>query len=390
MNIAWLKQFGIAHAANRRFKSHQLVTRYKRTVTHYARIDPVPVSTEWRDRANVLAQHARDSRLSIFFIGTDEQQDKSGLLQALERLGEVRCFLRDEGGWGQNDPAPYGQRRERNTQRIEHLFAENASRGWVPHLLITQTWGCLVEPACFSRLRERYGVFVVNIAMDDRHQYWGTKVEGQWDGTYPLIPHIDLTLTAAQEAVSWYRKESGVALYFPEASDPEIFHPMPSLSKIHDISFVGGRYGIREKIVNALRQAGVRVSAYGSGWAGGRIATEDVPILFARSKIVLGVGTIGHCDDFYALKLRDFDAPMSGSCYLTSDNPDLRDLYNIGDEIAVYTDVSNCVEQVCRLLKDDVGRESIASAGRARALRDHTWDRRFSNLFAMLAVADGS
>lgn len=119
---------------------------------------------------------------------------------------------------------------------------------------------------------------------------------------------------------------------------------------------------------------------------GGRIATEDVPALFAQSKIVLGVGTIGHCDDFYALKLRDFDAPMSGSCYLTHDNRDLHGLYDIGTEIATYSTMDDCVKQVRSLLADDSRRESIAGAGRARAIREHTWDRRFSELFLRLSA----
>jgi len=104
--------------------------------------------------------------------------------------------------------------------------------------------------------------------------------------------------------------------------------------------------------------------------------------LFAQSKIILGSGTIGHCTDFYALKLRDFDGPMSGSFYLTHDNSDLRDVYKIGSEIETYRDVDDCIEKVKWYLIHDVERESIASAGRQRALNDHTWIRRFSDLFA--------
>ncbi|MBU0751001.1 MAG: glycosyltransferase [Gammaproteobacteria bacterium] len=386
---AWLKQFDAAREINSRLKARQAVSRYRRTVAHYSALDEAPISDAWRARAQVLSRSPKGRDLRIFFVGTDEQQDKSGFLQALERLGDVRCFVREDGSWGQNDPAPYQQRRERNTLRLEQLFADNASEGWVPQLLIAQTWGCLIEPACFSRLRDRYGVFVVNIAMDDRHQYWGSKVAGMWDGTYPLIPHIDLTLTAAPEAVGWYRKEGGVALYFPEASDPEIFHPMPDLPKIHDVSFVGVRYGIRERIVNALRQAGVSVSAYGTGWEGGRIANENVPKLFAQSKIVLGVGTIGHCDDFFALKLRDFDAPMSGSCYLTHDNSDLHHLYDVGTEIATYTCVDDCVEKARSMLSDKVRINLIGEAARRRACRDHSWDRRLSDLLSSLETLSG-
>jgi hypothetical protein len=322
-------------------------------------------------------------------MGTDEQQDKSGCVQALQRVADVEVFTREDGGWGQNDPANYEVRRVRNTRRLWKLVSELAERSRAPDLMIMQTWGCLVAPELFSSIRSAFGTLIVNIAMDDRHQYWGQRVNGEWDGTFPLIAHLDLTLTAAPEAVGWYRKEGGAALFFPEASDPDIFHPMPELPKTHGVSFVGSRYGIREKVVTALLAAGIPVTTYGSGWESGRIATEDVPKLFAQSKIVLGVSAIGHCPDFVGLKLRDFDAPMSGSCYLTQHNDDLCGLYATGREIDTYRSVAECVDRVRYLLSHDVDREAMAAAGRARAARDHTWDVRLRSLWRHLGWGGG-
>ncbi len=347
----------------------------------YQGMKEIAVNVSWQARVQSLHNSQRSGSLRVFFMGTDEQQDKSGFLQALQRFSEVRCFIREDGSWGQNDPSPYHLRRIRNTQRLEALLDEHAREGWIPQLLIVQTWACLVEPACFSRLRQRYGLFIINIAMDDRHQYWGSKVSGEWSGTYPLIPHIDMTLTAAPEAVNWYRKEGGAALFFPEASDPDIFFPMPELPKIHDVSFVGSCYGLRAELVAALRKAEIGVSAYGNGWDGGRIDNESVPALFAQSKIILGVSAIGHSRDFVGLKLRDFDAPVSGSCYITQHNQDLGSLYRLDKEIVTYRDVSDCVRKVRMLLGDKKLREEIAAAGRTRALENHTWDARFRTLF---------
>ncbi len=101
-----------------------------------------------------------------------------------------------------------------NTQRLWTLVSELAERGWIPNFLIAQTWGCLIEPEVFSSIRKAFGTLVINVAMDDRHQYWGRKVNGECDGTYSLVPHIDLTLTAAPEAVDWYRMEGSAALFF--------------------------------------------------------------------------------------------------------------------------------------------------------------------------------
>lgn len=372
--LTWL------YRVNARLKCWQTKRSYRATLRRYGGMESYTPDAPLLSlrKSNKREWHRRPR---IFFMGTDEQQDKSGLAQALQRVADVEVFTRDDGAWGQNDPASYEIRRARNTQRLWALVSELAARGWIPDLLLMQTWGCLVEPEMFSRIRQNFGTVIVNIAMDDRHQYWGQRVNGKWDGTFSLIPHIDLTLTAAPEAVDWYRKEGGAALFFPEASDPGIFHPMPELPKIHDVSFVGSRYGIREKVVSALRNGGIQVTAYGSGWDNGRIATEDVPRLFAQSKIVLGVSAIGHCPDFVGLKLRDFDAPMSGSCYLTQHNADLCGLFDIGREIVTYHSAAGCIDRVRYLLEHDVERETIAAAGHVRAMREHTWDMRLRALF---------
>jgi spore maturation protein CgeB len=109
-----------------------------------------------------------------------------------------------------------------------------------------------------------------------------------------------------------------------------------------------------------------------------------VPHLFACSRIVLGIGTVAQSDRLVALKMRDFDGPMSGSCYVTQRNSDLELLYEVGEEIAVYGSDDECVHVVRELLNDDRRREQIAAAGRRRAASAHTWELRFRQLLAVL------
>jgi spore maturation protein CgeB len=322
--------------------------------------------------------------VSIFFLGTDEQQDRGGMLQALDRIGTLNYFTRTDGSYGQNYPGPDSDRRRTNSERLLALFDEFVQAGRVPDILLAQTWAGYVDPKVLGKIRREYGTLIINIGMDDRHQFWGRKVAGEWRGTRGLIAHLDLALTAAPECVEWYEKEGCPALFFPEASDPSIFYPMTELPKLYDICFVGGRYGVREQIISALRRAGLQVTAYGAGWEGGRLETADAPRLFAQSKIVLGIGTIGHCEDFYALKMRDFDGPMSGSLYLTHANPDLDLVYCVGKEIVTYRSIDECIEKARWYIAHDEEREQIAEAGRRRAVADHTWDKRFGDLLESL------
>jgi len=68
--------------------------------------------------------HEAHRRPRVFFMGTDEQQDKSGFIQALQRVADVEVFTREDGAWGQNDPAAYEVRRTRNTRRLWELVSE--------------------------------------------------------------------------------------------------------------------------------------------------------------------------------------------------------------------------------------------------------------------------
>ena len=63
-------------------------------------------------------------------------------------------------------------------------------------------------------------------------------------------------------------------------------------------------------------------------------------------------------------------------------------LFEVGRELATYRDAADCVEKVRHYLARDAERESIAAAGCARAIRDHTWDQRFSDVMHAIA-ADG-
>ena len=320
-----------------------------------------------------------------FFVGGCWDQDRTGLIQGLQHFGEVGVFRGpDEKNEVRTarDARDIEACRAANQQALEAEFSEFARRGPVT-ALIGQMWNFSVPAAALARIRAS-GVPVVNIAMDDRHSFHQTPLADGTDGGVAGIVHaITLGATAAPECVSWYQGLGTPALFFPEASDPALFGPSDQ-PKVHDITFVGANYGFRGRVVASLRRAGLRVTTYGSDWPEGQIASEAIPELFARSRIVLGVGGILHCSDFTALKLRDFDAPMSGSFYLTQANPDLALVFQVGEEIETWGSIPELVSKCRHYLADDAARERIARRGRIRATAVHTWRQRFSHLLTCL------
>lgn len=364
-----LKKISWIYAINAWIKVRREKKVFSKTLQHYKNMPA-------KEIRKVSFKKPATGKINFFYLGTDELQDRSGILQAVEHFGNLSYFTKADNSYGQYTHGTIEERQKKNADRLLEIVEKLHSNGSTPQILIAQTFDSYIDAKVFSKLRDTYGTIIINIGMDDRHQYWA--------GTYGLIPHIDMALTAAPECVEWYLKEGCPTIFFPEASDSTIFHPMPELPKTHDVSFVGAKYGIREKIVTALRRNGIQVTTYGGGWGSGFLAVEEVPKLFAQSKIILGVGTIGYSEDFYALKMRDFDGPMSGSCYITHDNPDLRSLFEIGKEMMTYKTVQDCVEKISALLKNDKERERIAYAGYLRAKQNHTWVQRFESLMDYL------
>jgi spore maturation protein CgeB len=362
----WLKKNKFIFNINAKVKSVIDKNRYNNLVKFYKNLPIISKKIKIKSQLNHI----------FFYLGTDELQDFGGIIQGLQTHGKVFYFTKKNGEYGQYVNFSEEERKQKNSNRLLEIFNELKKTSQVPSILFSQTFNTYIDASVFKIIKKEYNTLIINIGMDDRHQFK--------DNIYPMLKYIDLGLSAAPECVEWYLKEGCPAIFFPEASDENIYHPMPNLLKKHDVSFVGAKYGIREKIVLALRDEGIQVTAYGSGWGTGFLPVSEVPKLFAESKIVLGVGTIGHSHDFYALKMRDFDGPMSGSCYLTHDNSDLYSLFEIGKEIVTYKDIAECVEKVKYLLKNESEREAIARAGYIRAKAEHTWTIRFKNVLDII------
>lgn len=83
--------------------------------------------------------------------------------------------------------------------------------------------------------------------------------------------------------------------------------------------------------------------------------------------------------------MRMFEATGVGSCLLTDEGPNVRDLFEPGREIVTYSGVEDCIEKARYLMDHDAERKAIADAGHQRTLRDHTTDRRCEEIDAILS-----
>jgi hypothetical protein len=126
------------------------------------------------------------------------------------------------------------------------------------------------------------------------------------------------------------------------------------------------------------------------GVCGPKLDDEEMVTMYSRAKISLGFSTVGqtHLTDrpIQQVRLRDFEAPMSGAFYMVAEMPELRQFFEIGSEIVTYTDPEDLVAKCRYYLEHDDERERIRVAGHQRALRDHTWQRRFQDVFRTVGL----
>ena len=115
-----------------------------------------------------------------------------------------------------------------------------------------------------------------------------------------------------------------------------------------------------------------------------------VPALFARSKINIGFTRMTVDDPWRSglnqVKLRDFEVPMAGGFYLVEKAPDYRDLFKIGAEVETWVRPEELLDKIRYFLSHESERADVARNGHQRALRDHTWQKRFADLFRTLGL----
>ena len=105
---------------------------------------------------------------------------------------------------------------------------------------------------------------------------------------------------------------------------------------------------------------------------------------FRGAKIVLN--TLNPAE-IWGTNVRTFEACGAGAFQIVDWRPGLGQLFEIGREVEVFTDLDDLHGKIGRYLPDPEARAAIAAAGQARARRDHTYRIRLGQLLESVAGA---
>jgi spore maturation protein CgeB len=248
---------------------------------------------------------------------------------------------------------------------------------------------------------------------------WYCNASYQFHLVKDIAPAFDFSLVPEKFRLVDYKNIGANPIYFQEAANPKIYKPY-NVAKSIDVSFAGSRYGDRTTLVNEISKNDININVYGNGWKQKSIkkiiknlinkrshnelikssylntfhslSDLDYIKLYSRSKINLGFSSCGethNSERILQIKLRDFEAPMSGAFYMTEYQPEIEDFFLEDKEIVCYKSNEELINKIKYYLKNQKEREKISLAGYKRAKEEHSWQKRFKDFFNKFIMKNG-
>lgn len=223
-------------------------------------------------------------------------------------------------------------------------------------------------------LRSELGIRIIHWAPDDS---WKFSQHSRF-----VAPHVDLCVTTYAELLPEYRKIEAAAVAsgwaIPEFWKGEV---IPANECRYDVSFVGTAQPVREAMVAALLAQGIEVACFGHGWPAGAVAPESIPEIFRQSRISLNFSNSTGTNQ---VKARVFEVTGAGGFLLTQSAAGLEAVFELGREVAVFTDMEDCAGQIRHYLSSPSVRDQMARAGNNRTLTEYTYVERLRQVLAAL------
>jgi hypothetical protein len=368
--------------------------------------------------------------VKIFFAVPRSAWVDLNLRRSLEDMGHQLVRF-DFPGWPDDaDPVWQASGKPRTNQ---HLLDAYRAAGPVD-LFYGYFYSSVVYPETIRLIRQS-GVPTVNFSCNNVHQF---------DLVRDIAAEFDVCVVPELAAQADFQAVGARPVRIQLAANPRVYHPVPA-PRSYDVTFVGQRYADRAELLHFLYTHGVSVRAWGAGWqarkrldvaqlkagmalvederwdgirrlirrgfgrgasrtngmaqieqidtsafGGPRLPQRDLVAMFSRSRLSLGFATAGDshrsAKRLTHLRLREFEAPMSGALYLTEHQQELAEYFTPGEEVLTYTDSADLLDKARYYLAHQEQSERVRRAGFERARREHTWQHRFAELFALLGL----
>lgn len=274
-----------------------------------------------------------------------------------------------------------------NRRLVEIVKAEK------PRLLFCCLFGKELEPDTLNEISFHSDTTTLNWFTDD---HWRFE-----DFSRHWAPRFNWVVTTAQSALPKYRRLGYKNVIKSQWACNHFLYRKQDVPLEYDVTFTGQPHGNRREVIQALRDAGIDARVWGSGWETGRLTQEGMIRVFNASRINLNLSNSSFRPYKHRLmrwknwqkpqdqiKGRNFEIPGCGGFQLSGRAENLNEYYAEGKEIVTFTGVRELVERARYFLAHPDERQAIADAGYARTRREHTYEKRFNEIFARMGMAE--
>jgi spore maturation protein CgeB len=252
-----------------------------------------------------------------------------------------------------------------------------------------------IAPVSASVLREigRLGICRINFLTDDP---WNSAHRSSWFQS--ALPHYDMIFSPRRANIDDLLKAGCQKVeYLPFGYDPDLFYadPIDVADELRpDVMFAGGADRDRVPYMDAIAKAGMSLRLHGCYWerfpetkalTQGQANAQTLRVAIQHAKIALCLvrraNRDGHC-------MRTFEVPAIGTCMLTEDTPEHREIFGQeGQAVVYFRTLTEMVEKAQWLLSHESERRRLArSAHQLITQGSHTYGDRLQTILSSSPV----
>lgn len=224
--------------------------------------------------------------------------------------------------------------------------------------------------------------------------FWLCDDPYEFDTNYKIYQYADFIFSNDRWAVTHINHPN--VFHLPLAADPKVHFRDIKSTMERDLFFCGVAFPNRRQMINDFSQflPKFSIEIFGTGWPKKfnfckniRLPNEILPDYYATSLVTLNMGrNLNLANDRYQLTAstpgpRTFEAAMAGAVqcvYL--EGLELSDYFTFGEEILVFDSISELSTLIDQMRSDPLLRRQISGKAQARAIKDHTYANRASQL----------
>ncbi len=211
--------------------------------------------------------------------------------------------------------------------------------------------------------------------------------------TERALAGYDLIVSSLPNFVDRFRSAGAEAEWLPLAFEPSVLEAVGPRELKVPVTFVGSLFDVHRARARTIEAIGARklIEVWTADQSmlrvspGGRIrihpAVWGIEMYRVLASSRLTVNVHGRTEDVAPMdanNLRLYEATGMGALLVTDRMRNLGQLFEVGREVVDYADPNECAEVVAYYLEHPTEASTIAQAGQARTLRDHTWRDRMA------------